>query len=115
MRTSRGLSPPAKVSSGSHPDHFHPCLEVKFHFLVKEPVMSWEQFAMAWGPAIPLALVMLRAFSHLVYIVIPAGFTALERLHIEAEKRAELRHQEHMDAMQTIVCNHPPGGHNGKR
>lgn len=75
--------------------------------------MDWQAFAMAWGPAIPILLVLVKILCDVVYKVVPDGFLSiqntLDRLESKANKRhkrygrrADKRHREHMAAMLAV-------------
>lgn len=65
--------------------------------------MDWQTLAMAWGPAIPILMVLLKAHWDLVYKTMPAGF---KRLHEDIEHQcedSERRHTEHMRLQKKLL------------
>jgi len=70
--------------------------------------MDWGQFAMLWGPAVPLMAILIRAHWLLVYKTIPDGFRLMLRLQRHADRRAEMRHKEHIDVMRSMGAKKRP-------
>lgn len=65
--------------------------------------MDWQTLAMAWGPAIPILCVLLKAHWDLVYKTMPNGF---KRLHEDIEHQcadSERRHEEHMRLQRKLL------------
>lgn len=65
--------------------------------------MDWQTFAMAWGPAIPILLVMLAAHRYVVFKLFPESIRALKKAMKEESLRADRRHKGHMH-WQKKIC-----------
>lgn len=64
--------------------------------------MDWVTLATAWGPAVPILAVLLKAHWDLVYKIMPSNFrlvtTAIER----SEKSQEDMHKEHLADLREL-------------
>ena len=65
--------------------------------------MDWSSLALAWGPAIPILVVMLKAHHDVIYKVFPNAIKEIRREIKEGAKRADRRHREHV-ALQEKLC-----------
>lgn len=62
--------------------------------------MDWNTFLMAWGPALPIVLVLLKLHRDAIYSIIPKGFKAVLKVQELAEHNAAKRHKEHIKEMK---------------
>ncbi len=75
--------------------------------------MSWEGFAQAWGPAVPVFLAFMWLLDKYTKMLIHRGFKSVtDAIAVQSEK-AEVRHKETVDMLQAVLVQLPHrNGHN---
>ena len=62
--------------------------------------MNIVDFAMLWGPAVPLAAILIHAHWQLVYRTFPEAVRQLAIVVRQSDLRADKRHADHLAAMR---------------
>lgn len=65
-------------------------------------MQGWEQFAMLWGPAVPLALILIYGHWYVLYRFLPKAARRIERLIVRLEQRSEERHVQFLAAVELL-------------
>lgn len=64
--------------------------------------MDVQTWMMAWGPAIPILVVLLKLHYDAIHKILPRGFRNITNAMHEHEKNAERRAQENNDGLRTL-------------
>lgn len=64
--------------------------------------VNWEQISAAWGPAIPMFLVMVYYIHRLVNLVIPRGLRRLRQTIAKEGEKADARHREAITILESV-------------